>query len=346
MNLLNFILEKIIQTMEKIRWGILGCGRIASKFSEDLLLVENAVLEAVASRDVQRAKSLAEKNKIKKYYSNYEELASDPHIDIIYIATPHGLHYEHAMLCLDHGKAVLCEKAFALNSKQAEAMVEKARVQNIFLMEALWSKFLPHYRLLMHYIKDGRMGTLQNVLINFGFAVGNDPVSRIYEPTLGGGSLLDIGIYNVFFALSALGEPDEIQAWMTPAPTGVDAQCAVTFRYNNGSFAQLFSSFTSHLPTEAVFSGTGGSVRLSTRFYEPSTTFEYYPDKMQSKEIIPFERTAGWGYHYEIRHVNECLLQGRKESPVMRTEDTLLLMRVMDRIRKKAGIIYAADGNL
>jgi predicted dehydrogenase len=222
-------------------------------------------------------------------------------------------------------------------------MVAKARNRNIFLMEALWSKFLPHYQLLMQYIREGTLGSLQSVLINFGFAVGSDPVARIYEPSLGGGSLLDIGIYNVFFALSALGEPDEVQAWMTPAPTGVDAQCAVTFRYNNGSFAQLFSSFTSNLPTEALFNGTKGSVRLSTRFYEPPTTFEYYPDKIQSKQIIPFERTKGWGYHYEIRHVNECLLQGRKESPVMRMEDSLLLMRVLDKIRSKAGIRYEVD---
>lgn len=330
--------------MEKIRWGILGCGRIASKFTEDLRLVENSLLEAVASRDEGKAKDLADKNGIKKYYTGYEALVCDPHVDVIYVATPHGLHHDHVMLCLDHGKAVLCEKAFAINSRQAENMVNNARIRKVFLMEALWSKFLPHYQMLMRYVREGKLGALQNVLINFGFAVGDEPVSRIYDPSLGGGSLLDIGVYNVFFALSVLGEPQEITASMTPASSGVDAQCAVTFQYKNGVMAQLFSSFTSHLPTEAHFSGTKGRVRLCSRFYEPSSTrFEYYSGRMDSVEIIPFDQPAGWGYHHEIRHVNECLLQGKTESPVMRLDDTLQLMRVLDSIRAKAGIRYPAD---
>lgn len=329
--------------MQQIRWGILGCGRIARKFADDLALVPDGVLTAVGSRDGASAQDFAKAYAVKKVHESYESLAADPEVDVIYIATPHGFHHEHTLLCLNHGKAVLCEKAFALNSRQAREMIDTARRQNLFLMEALWSKFLPHYQLLTRYLRENRLGQLQNVLINFGFKPVDPVPQRVYDPSLGGGSLLDIGIYNVFFALSALGKPDGIEATMSPFPTGVDEQCAITFTYKTGAIAQLCCSFASNLATEADFGGRNGRIRLTSRFYEPGTTFEYYPERVDSRQVIPFEKQPGWGYHYEIKHVQECLRSGLRESPIMSHADTLLLMETLDTIRKKAGIVYNAD---
>jgi predicted dehydrogenase len=328
---------------KKVRWGILGCGRIARKFASDLSLVENASLAAVASRDKLNADSFGKASGADRVYYNYEDLANAKDIDIIYVATPHGLHFEHVMLCLQHDKAVLCEKAFAINTKQANIMIETARKKNLFLMEALWSKFLPSYQKMMQMIEEGKLGKISNVLINFGF-IPQPPVAlRIFDPALGGGTLLDIGVYNVFFALSALGKPDSIEACMTPAATGVDEQCAIVFRYNNGAIAQLFSSYSSHLPTEANISGDKGRLLLGHRFYAPESTPEYYPGRYDTKQIVEVEKVKGWGYHYEIAHAGECLRKGLTESPVMTHADTLLLMETLDEIRKKAGLRYPAD---
>jgi predicted dehydrogenase len=329
--------------MEKIRWGILGCGRIAGKFAQDLQLVADAELYAVASRDQPKAEDFRAQYHAHIAYGSYDAMLRDPQVDVVYVATPHAQHAEHTLLCLAHGKAVLCEKAFALNSSQARSMVAASRASGVFLMEALWTKFMPHYRQLMDMIEGGKLGTMRSVLINFGFTAPDPVPDRMFNPLLGGGSLLDIGIYNVFMALSALGVPDDIDAWMTPAPSGVDEQCAVTFKYRNGAIAQLFSSFSSNLATEADFSGTRARVRLTHRFYEPSTTLEYYPGRVDSRTVIPIEKLPGWGYHYEIRHVQDCLRQGLTESPVMRLDDSLLLMEVLDEIRRKAGIRYPAD---
>lgn len=328
---------------KKVRWGILGCGRIAGKFASDLRLVENAALAAVASRDKLNADSFGKASGADQVYYNYEDLANAKDVDIIYVATPHGLHFEHVMLCLQHDKAVLCEKAFAINAKQANVMIEAARKKNLFLMEALWSKFIPSYQKMMQMIEEGKLGKINNVLINFGFIPQAPVAPRIFDPALGGGTLLDIGVYNVFFALAALGKPHSIEACMTPAATGVDEQCAILFRYNNGAIAQLFSSFSSHLPTEANISGDKGRLLLGHRFYAPESTLEYYPGRYDTKQIVEVEKVKGWGYHYEIAHAGECLRKGLTESPVITHADTLLLMETLDEIRKKAGLRYPAD---
>jgi predicted dehydrogenase len=327
-----------------IRWGILGCGRIARKFAADLRHVENAALLAVGSRNRATAEEFAAEYPASWIHDSYESLAANPEVDVIYVATPHGLHHEHVMLCLSHKKAVLCEKAFAINSEQAREMIGMARQQGVFLMEALWTKFMPHYNLVRGMISEGKLGEIQNVLVNFGFVPQAPFPKRLYDPALGGGTMLDIGIYNVFMTLSVLGRPDHIEATMTAAATGVDDQCAVNFKYKSGALAQLFSSFTSNLATEADISGNKARIRLTTRFYEPSTTIEFYPGRTDSREIIPFHKEPGFGYQYQARHVGDCLRMGITESPVMSHEDTLLLMETLDRIRAIAGIRYDVDG--
>ena len=298
---------------------------------------------ALGARKIDDARAFAKDFPAPHVYGSYEDLVSDPEVDVIYIATPHALHHEHTLLCLKHKKAVFCEKAFALNLRQAEEMVNISREQGVFLMEALWSKFLPQYQKMQELIAGGELGEVMNVLVDFGFIPQAPVPARLYDPALGGGSLLDIGIYNVFLALSVLGRPDFIDAYMTPTAEGVDEQCAALFRYKNGAMAQLFSSLTSNLGTEADIGGTKNRMRLTSRFYAPSAQIELFSGREETKRIIPVQKESGSGYQYEARHVGECLRKGLIESPVMSHADSLLIMETMDRIRSAAGIHYAVD---
>jgi predicted dehydrogenase len=329
--------------MKTIRWGILGAGRIARKFASDLGLVEDCQLIAIGSRSKESADEFNKEFPVQFCHYSYEELAQNTEVDVIYIATPHNLHYENTLLCLQHNKAVLCEKPFAMNSKQAIEMIRIAKERKIFLMEALWTKFHPHYLKMQEMIGQGLLGEIKSVLVNFGFKPISPVPARLFDPALGGGTLMDIGIYNVFIAMSILGKPDHIEASITPASTGVDEQCAILFRYKNGAMAQLFSTFSSNLATEADICGTDGRIRLTSRFYEPSSTVEFYPERTDSKQVIPVKKEEGFGYQYEARHVNDCLRKGLTESNVVLFADTLLLMETLDKIRKIAGIRYAAD---
>lgn len=326
-----------------IRWGILGTGRIARKFASDLRLAENCKLIAIGSRTRESADEFNKDFPVQYCHYSYHELVQNPEVDVIYIATPHVLHYENTMLCLQYDKAVLCEKPFAMNGKQSAAMIDMAREKKVFLMEALWTKFHPHYLKMQEMIGQGLLGDIKSILVNFGFKPTPPIPARLFDPALGGGTLLDIGIYNVFIAMSVLGKPDQIEAEMTPSSTGVDEQCAILFCYNNGAMAQLFSTFSSNLATEADICGTEGRIRLTSKFYEPSSTVEFYPERAYSKQIIPVEKEPGFGYQYEARHVNDCLRKGLTESPVVSFADTLLLMETLDKIREIAGIHYPAD---
>ena len=329
--------------MEKIRWGILGCGRIARKFASDLKLVTDAELIAVGSRSRESAEKFVQEYPAPHIHDSYEALAKNPDVDVIYIASPHALHHEHVLLCLRFNKPMLCEKAFAINSRQAKEMIAVAREKKVFLMEALWTKFMPHYQLVMQMVREGKLGPIQNVLVNFGFAPTPPVPKRLFDPALGGGSLLDIGIYNLFIAISVLGKPDSIEADMTALPGDIDEQCAILLKYKSGARAQLFSSLSTNLATEADISGRDGRIRLTSRFYEPSTTIEYYTGRIETKQVLPYHKEEGWGYHYEIKHVNECLRKGLTESPVMTHADTLLMMETMDAVRRIAGIKYDVD---
>src|SRR5688500_14035775 len=327
-----------------IRWGILGAGHIARKLAADLALVDNAELIAIGSRSKEKALEFFSEFPVAHVHDSYEDLAANSEVDAIYIATPHSHHHEHTLLCLENNKAVMCEKAFAVNHRQAREMVDKAREKKLFLMEAMWTRFLPHYNKMKSIVESGELGSISSVLINFGFRPRTPVPPRLFDPALAGGTILDIGVYNVFMAMSILGKPDGIIASMTPAPTGIDEQCSVLFNYNNGSMAQLFSSFVAHLPTEADISGSKGRLKLTHRFYAPESTLEFYPEKMDSKQIVSFYNPVkGWGYHYEVKHVCECLEMGLTESPVMTLDNSLELMKVLDEIRQKAGIKYDAE---
>lgn len=329
--------------MKTIRWGILGCGKIARKFASDLKWVTHAELVAVGAREQSTANEFARNFQVKYKHTNYQSLAENPEVDVIYIATPHAFHHEHTLLCLKNKKAVLCEKAFAINLRQAKEMIEVAQKENVFLMEAFWTKFLPHYQKMKMMIAEKKIGNIQNIAANFGF-IPTEPIApRIYDPKLGGGSLLDIGVYPVFLALDLLGSPDEIEAVMTTSGQGTDSQCAMQLKYHNGALAQLFSTFNSNLSTGADIAGDCGRIRLTHRFHGPTTILEYYPGIIDTREIIPFEAAKGNGYEYEAQHVTDCLANGLTQSPIVKFSDTLLLMETLDRIRQKAGLRYPAD---
>jgi len=327
--------------MNKIRWGILGCGNIARKFASDLRLVNDAELMALGARSQTTADAFAKDFPARYVHGSYEALVNNPEVDVIYVATPHGLHHEHVMLCLQHKKAVLCEKAFAINHREAKEMIDFAKTQHTFIMEAFWTRLLPPYLKMRELLE--QVGKIKYLNAEFGFRPVPPFKSRIYEPALGGGALLDIGVYPVFLALDVLGKPDHIDASMTPAATGVDDQCSIQFHYKSGAMAQLFCSFESNLATGADIAGDQGRVRFTHRFHGPTTQLEYYPSTVDSCEIIPFEMARGFGYEYEARHVNDCLRKNLTESPILTHEKTLMTMEVLDTIRAKAGIRYPVD---
>lgn len=329
--------------MKKIGWGILGCGKIARKFASDLKFVKDAELIAVGAREQSTADALVKDFPAKYAHSSYDALVNNPEVDVIYVATPHGLHHEHVMLCLKHKKAVLCEKAFAINYKQAKEMIDYARVQNTFIMEAFWTRFLPHYLKMREILAQGKVGNIKYINAEFGFKPTPPFAPRIYDPALGGGSLLDIGVYPIFLALDVLGKPDHIDAVMTPAATGVDDQCSIRFQYNSGAIAHLFSSFASNLATGADIAGDAGRIRFTHRFHGPTAQLEYYPTTVDTREVISYEPAKGNGYEYEAQHVTECIQKNLTESPVMTHAKTLLMMEVLDAVRAKAGIHYPAD---
>jgi predicted dehydrogenase len=328
---------------QKINWGIIGCGRIAHKFADDLKWAKNARLTAVASRDLNKAKQFSKEFNVKTSYGSYEELATSKEIDVVYIATPHSLHYENTLLCLEHGKAVLCEKPFAINSRQSMEMIALAKQKQVFLMEAVWTKFLPHYQKTLELIQRGKLGEIKSVIANFGFQPWQDAPERLLDPALGGGSLLDIGIYNVFMALTILGKPDEIQAKMVPGKLGIDEQCAIQFMYQNGAMAQLFSSLSTNLPTEVLVSGTKSFLKLSSRFYEPSSQLTLHKTVTDPGKHIHVKKRKGIGYWHEAKHVGDCIEQGLTESPVMSHADTILLMQTLDEVRRIVGLRYKED---
>lgn len=326
-----------------IKWGILGCGKIARKFAADLTLVTDAKLVAVGAREHESANAFAKEFAVSNIHSSYESLVKDAEVDVIYVATPHALHHEHVILCLRNNKAVLCEKAFSINLSEAKEMVVLARSKKIFLMEAFWTRFLPHYQKVKDFIAEGKVGNIKYIYAEFGFKPTPPVSQRLYDPALGGGSLLDIGVYPVFLSLDLLGKPDQIYATMISSPTGVDRQCSIQFKYQHGAVVNLFSTFDTNLATGADIAGDLGRLRLTHRFHGPTTHVEYYPGIIDTKQEIEFEKAIGNGYEYEAKHVTECLQKDLTESPIRKLDDTLLLMETLDEIRSLAGITYSAD---
>lgn len=326
-----------------MRIGILGCGHIARKLASDLQYTDGVKLQAIGARSKHSADAFAALYPTEHIHYSYEALAKDPTVDLVYIATPHAMHAEHALLCLQHGKHILCEKSFTLNTKQADKVIETADRNRLFVMEAFWTKFLPHYIRTRDLIEAGDIGMIQHINASFGFKVDKPIDQRLWNPSLGGGSLLDIGVYNVFIVQSLLGMPQQVTAHAMFAETNVDKTCTAQFRYGDGVTAHLYSSFVNYAPIEIHIHGSKGRIHLTSRFYAPSSSVIYYPGSDETATKISVHQEEGWGYQYQVRHVKTCLEQGLTQSPVMSWQDTIDQMKTLDSIRKSAGIVYAAD---
>lgn len=325
-------------TPKTYNWAILGCGKIARKFSSDLKLLPNARLYAAASRSMDKAIAFAGEFGFEKAYGSYDEMVRDPQVDIVYVATPHSHHMEHAILCLDHGKAVLCEKAFALNADQVNRMIEAARRNGVFLMEAFWTRFQPAFLKMMEVLASRQLGRPKMLRSDFAFNGGNDLSSRLFNMALGGGSLLDIGIYPVFIALQAFGRPEEIKTFADLAPTGADRSITMLFRYSDGQMASLASSFAVCSDTQSEVWCEKGFVRIRRKDIS-STHLTVWRDNGQ-EEDYDFINQEGSGYHLEAQHVMQCLDEGLTESRELPLSFSSLLIETLDRIRKDAGIVY------
>jgi predicted dehydrogenase len=256
-------------TLSPIRWGILGTGTIAQAFAQDLQRLPDAELRAIASRNLATAQVFATQFDAGKAYGSYEELVRDPDIDVVYIATPHVRHKQDALLCLAAGKAILCEKPMALNAREASEIIDLARQQQLFCMEAMWMRFMPLIQQVRQWIEAGKIGEVRSLQANFGYPVAFDPQSRFFNPELGGGALLDRGIYPISLAFYLLGAPREIAAAATLAPTGVDIYTAVQLDYTSGASALLYTSMRQMTSNEVSIGGTTGTIKIHAPFYQP-----------------------------------------------------------------------------
>jgi dihydrodiol dehydrogenase / D-xylose 1-dehydrogenase (NADP) len=320
-----------------IKWGIMGTGIIASAFAKDLAFAKNTEKTAVGSRTKESAAKFAEEHGISHAYGSYEELVQDSDVDAIYVATPHPFHKENVLACLRAGKAVLCEKPFTINSEELEEIIQVARDQELFLMEAMWTRFLPPIVKVREWIDSGKIGEVLLVKADFGYRAQWDPEWRLLNPALGGGALLDIGIYPVSFASMIFGtNPEKILSSAHIGETGVDEQFSIIMSYPSGKTATLNGSFRFGLTNEAYIHGTEGYIRIPSFFSAKSATLY-----MDGEEVETFtDDRKSSGYAFEIEEVGKCLNQGLLESSTIPLDESLKIMKLMDEIRGQWGLKY------
>jgi predicted dehydrogenase len=320
-----------------VNWGIIGLGKIAHKFAQDLLLVEDANLYGVASREIAKAKNFAETYQADNFYGSYKDLTEDSNIDIVYIATPHIHHCKYTLMALEDGKAVLCEKAFGMDKEEVEKMIAKAGEKKLFLMEALWTRFIPGTEKVLELLNSGLIGDLKTVRADFGFKANYDPTLRLFNKKLGGGALLDIGIYPAFLSLLTLGYPNQIIASAMMSPTNVDSSVMMLFNYDNQKTAILDASLAVDTPTEAWLHGSKGSLKMHSRFHH-TESISYYKDHdlVETYEL----KYKGNGYYHEIMEVMDCFEKGKIESDKMPLSFSLKLIELLDKVREEIGLTY------
>jgi predicted dehydrogenase len=314
---------------EQLRWGILSTGGIAHTFARDLEFIEDGVVVAVGSRSQSSADQFGDEFGIPRRYGSYRELVEDDGVDAVYVATPHPMHFADASLALEHGKPVLVEKAFTMNGEEARDLVALTRSHNLFMMEAMWTRFLPHIVALRKLITDGALGAIVTVEADHGKWFAKDPNFRLFAPELGGGALLDLGVYPVSFASMILGTPERVIAMVDPTFTGVDGQTSMLFGYAGGAHAVLTCTSSARTATRACVSGTEARVEIEGEFYAP-TAFTVI-SRGGERERFEFS-TQGRGLHYEAQEVARCLREGLKESPGMPLDESVSIMETMDRV--------------
>ncbi|MBR1864171.1 MAG: Gfo/Idh/MocA family oxidoreductase [Ruminococcus sp.] len=322
------------------KWGIIGTGRIARSFAAALKGTCGAELYAVASRTGDKARAFANEFGFEKAYGSYKELAVDSEVDVVYIATPMSSHFDDAMLCLENGRNVLCEKTLTLNSSQLERVLDKAAEKNLFFMEAMWMKCRPSFLKAVEWVQSGRIGKVEFIKADFNNFMPYDPKDRVFALDCGGGALLDLGVYPITFAVDFLGMPEKIES-CAHIRHGVDLSNSVTLKYPEGVFALLSSGFEVQNRNNAVISGTDGSVTLGDWFFCSDEAVLYDKD---GNEVDRFDTPAGVnGYEYEVMEVQRCLDQGLTESFLVPYSSTVNVLRIMDRCRRDWGMFYPGE---
>ncbi|MDP9798114.1 putative dehydrogenase [Catenuloplanes nepalensis] len=320
-----------------VRWGILATGGIAASFVEDLKLLPDAEIVAVGSRSPESARAFAATHGIPRAHGSWQELAADPDVDVIYVATPHSAHFEAAMTCLDAGKAVLCEKPFTLDRARAERMVARAREKNVLLMEAMWTRLNPVVLRAVQLVSDGAIGEVTTVSSDFGVFGPFPPEHRMRARKLGGGALLDLGVYPIAIALLFLGMPDHVRAWAKLGPEGTDENTAMIFGYDRGAVATLTCGILGVTPNSAVISGSAGRITLHDPAFVPRALTLH---RSGAEPEVFAEDFPGKGYQFEAAEINRCLRAGLIESPVIPHALTLDVMGLLDDVRAQIGLSY------
>jgi predicted dehydrogenase len=325
----------------KIRWGIIGTGFIASRFAEALQILPEADLVAVGSRAADTAKSFAENFNISHQHATYKDLAIDPDVDVVYIATPHPFHMENTILCLRAGKAVLCEKPLAINANQAQQMISLAREKKLFLMEGMWTRFLAIIVKVREWLDKELIGPVQFLQADFGFRGDENPKARQLNPELAGGALLDVGVYTVALASMVFGQPPaRITSMVHLGSTNVDEQSAMLFGYEHGRLAVLSCSFRTQTPQQAVIAGTKGIIKIHSPFWSAKAATISIEGKNDETIEMPFECN---GFEYEAREVMRCIEAGQLESAIMPLDESRSIVKTMDEIRAQWGLKYPME---
>ena len=324
-----------------IRWGIIGTGSIAHQFARGLAVLDDAMLVAVASRTKESAVKFAEEFGVTHRHVGVEQLAANDEVDVVYVATPHPMHKDNTLRCLDGGKAVLCEKPFAMNAPEATEMVEHAREKGRFLMEAMWTHCFPAMAKVREIVNSGVIGDIRQVHSSFCFRSEWNPNSRLLDPNLGGGALLDVGIYNIALArMIYQREPSRISSMAHIGDTGIDEQSSIILGYDNGAMAVLACAVRTSTTHEASIYGTDGYIKIPHMFWKPGRIIVKTPQN-QEEEFI-FDR-VGNGYNYEASEVMNCLRNGVLESRTLPLDTSIAIMRTMDSIREQWGLVYPME---
>jgi predicted dehydrogenase len=326
----------------EIRWGVVGPGHIAEKVVQDFAVVEGARPVAVASRSLERAEAYAARHGLERAYGSYAEILTDPDVDVLYLATPHAQHHAFALAALRAGKALLVEKAFTATTAGAAEVIELARETGVFTMEAMWTRFQPAVVAARELIADGAIGEVRSVQADLGLYREFNPDSRLFALELGGGALLDLGVYVVSFAQMLLGTPERVVAAGSLFPSGVDAESAILLDFGDGRTASLMTSLRNELPGQARIFGTAGWIDVLPRFHHPET-FVLHRTGAEPETIT--RPPLGAGYSHELIEVTDCVRAGRSESTVMPLTDTLTVQTVLGEVAEQLGVHHTEDAD-
>jgi predicted dehydrogenase len=324
---------------KKIHWGIIGTGEIAKKFAAGLSVLSDSELVAVASRATKTADAFGDLFHVAKRHDNYQSLAQDPDVNVVYISTPHSLHKENTLMCLRAGKPVLCEKPFAINAKEATEMIRFARERRLFLMEAMWTRFFPLMARVRELIASGVIGEVRMLMADFGYR-SEDQKNWVFDPNYGGGGLLDVGIYPLSLSHWIFGIPNQITSIPHLGSSGVDEQSSAILGYEGGRMALIASAVRTETPQVAYLLGTKGRIHIHSPWWKPQTLTLSVNGRADEVMQIPYQ---GNGYNYEAAEVARCLREGRTESDTMPLDETLSIMKTMDAIRAQWNLKYPME---